>query len=180
MKTSRWVLAGLGLLVLLVIQGWWVRRAGQEVTPLCSGGFIPTVTSEAIAKAAVQDRLDMIQRECMRRLLTSGKGFHEGPAVLTPEACNLWVIGMWEDQLLLMGFSQALEDLGAGRVNTTQPTLDQLADAYAQVGLSGPAIVVRKAISYAGESGDQADKLKALAKEFRTAIKGRTLLGFTE
>lgn len=161
------------LLTLLVVCSaanlWlWVPRAQEPLPPQFQPPAITPLTRAELKSLPKNLLLPRVFDECTRRMFADRRGLRAGPQVLPAKACPLWVAGVMEPQLLYNGLTNCLSFEHITGTPST-PSLAQLADAYATLGLAEAAQALREALAIDAA----ADSANGPTSESLTAVKSR-------
>ncbi len=154
---------------------WWPRQ-DPPVPPLRALPTIAHLTRAELTQLPDEQLLPRIQLECVRQILAAGGNWRSGPEILPPMAFNLWAIEAQETTLLQSGFATVVHCERDPRQTPLGPTLAQVADAYAAVGLAPLAAVVREAAAHPDKGSTPRDDtaFAELDARFRQAIGSGT------
>lgn len=126
---------------------WLWMPPSQEPLPVLFQ--TPTITPLTRAELKTLPENLLLTRvfdECTRRMYAGQRGWRAGPQVLPAKAYPLWVVGVLEPQLIYNDLPNCLGIEHAPGTPST-PSLAQLADAYATLGLAEAAQVLREALA---------------------------------
>lgn len=124
----------------------WMPQGQEPLPPLFKPPAIPPLT-QAELRTLPEDRLlARVFDECSRRMFADPRGWRAAPQVLPAKACPLWVAGVLEPQLLYNGLANCL-NIEHAPGTPSIPSLAQLADAYATLGLTEVAQALRDALA---------------------------------
>ncbi len=149
---------------------WWPREE-PPAPALRAAPEIAELTGAELAKLPDAALLQRLQLEFTRRILIAGD-WRAGPETLSPPAFHLWAIEAQEFSLYHYGFAATVRIERDPRQTPLGPSLAQVAEAYASLGLEQIAAVVREAESIPfdlGKDGED-ESFTGLDTRFRQAV----------
>jgi hypothetical protein len=159
----RRCLLALALLALVLVIVYWPRKE-SPAPQLRALPDIPELNLASLPKVPPAELLALVERECTRRVLNSRQGPRSAPAVLSPSASAIWVIGTMEPVIVQYGFGSLVRFERDHALTPLFPTLTQAADAYAEMDLQPVGEIVRRAVALVASSDNEAVTPEACAE----------------